>query len=132
MLRTLRRFPAVAAILALCLVVGPSASALCAHGGEAHEAAPTHEGGVAPCHEGMETPAAPADDSHGDECASACCLRAVETPTLTPAPPVPAVVAVLVASLETDRPAPPVVGGVERATRPPPLRLYLETGRIRV
>ena len=131
MLRTLRRSPAVAAILALCLVVGPSASALCAHGSEAHDAAPTHEGGAAPFHEGTESPAPPSD-SHGDECASACCLRAVETPTLTPAPPVPPLVATLAVGVEEVRPAPALAVSMVPAARPAPPRLYLETGGLRV
>ena len=144
MLRSFRRLPALAAILALSLVAGPAASAVCAHVGlGTHEMAGTHEmGGTpmerpaeAPCHEGPaeDAPAeAPPPASHsGAECDAPCCVVAAEraAPTLSvTAPP----------AVERSGDKEEIVRAPEPATAPavegmpPPPRLYQETGRVRI
>ena len=142
MLRTLRRFPALAAILALSLIAGPAASALCAHVGEhvergTHGERPPETPAEAPCHEGTMPAEAPGSedtsgsDHSGADCDAPCCVAAVEAvatvPSLSPpSAPAPAVVDEIV---RTPAPSVPVQ---EAVGRPPPSRLYQETGRIRI
>ena len=145
-LASLRRLPLLAAILALSLVAGPAASALCAELAEGHEAhgspaqdwpahgeehAPMEMPAEAPCH---EAPAekVPIPTENGADCDAPCCIGAADS---TPLPVVPTVPALALAPqdgepvVETE---PLVDTRSVSEGRPPPNRLYLETGRVRM
>ena len=137
-LRSFRRLPALAAILALSLVAGPAASAVCAHvglGTHEMEGTPMERPAEAPCHEGPaeDAPAeAPPPASHsGADCDAPCCVVAAEraAPTLSVTAP-PAVERSGDKEEIARAPEPaaaPAMGGM-----PPPPRLYQETGRVRI
>ncbi len=115
--------------MTVCVVAGPSASALCA-GEMPPEAAPCHEAGEAmgdmpmgdmPMHHGQET-----------GCLSACCAapnegvgEAVAAPVLTGA--------VVFASVDVKPPAvAPASAPTAARTHPPPGPTLLDTGRLRI
>ena len=132
MLVALRRLRALAAWLAVCVVVAPSAAALCAHAEAAEPAAPCHESGGDPAMEGMTHQAPPAPEHGPSEtaCVSACCaglgVRA-EAPAVAPA----SALAPVVHAVEVEAPprAPAVTAAAAR-DHPPPGPALIEIGRL--
>ena len=129
------RLRALAALVALCLSVGPAASALCPHAGAdghadaAQEAAHGTMPELPPCHEVPAPEPAPEDA----ECASPCCDAAA-----APAPKAPPALDLAVAVV-----APPPAAAVQAAPlapetavrvppRAPPDGAHLRTVRLRV
>ena len=124
------RLRALAALVALCLSVGPAASALCPHAdAEGHGEAASHAAmpsDVPPCHEPPPEP-----EPQDAECASPCCEAAAApapAPALALAPTalLPARIAVPTATpaaLDRETRLPP---------RPPPDDGSPETVRLRV
>ncbi|GAB5537087.1 MAG: hypothetical protein Rubg2KO_33360 [Rubricoccaceae bacterium] len=140
MLPTLRRFPLLAALVALSLVLGPAASALCVHLAGGHEEHASlempmdmEEPTEAPCHESPAPETPPARDTPGGaDCDAPCCVAAAEEAPLTVAPSVPPLVVAARVSLGMAWPATDATPTASATGPPPPPRLYLETGRIRV
>ena len=144
-LRAFRCFPALAAILALSLIAGPAASALCAHvelGGHemaGHGEAPMEMPAEAPCH-GTPAHERPGDGAPGDEdrpdghsgadCDAPCCVAPADRVAPAPALSVPMAVERVAQAEVVWTPERAVTTTVEG--KPPPPRLYQETGRIRI
>ena len=135
MLATLRRLRSLALWVIACVVVGPSALALCPDA-EPVEVAPCHETGEdmgnMPTGHG-EGPDGPTH--HGGQetaCLSACCVAPGDLvdPAVTAPVPVPAVV------LHATEVRGPVVAQTATATaartHPPPGPTLLDTGRLRI
>ena len=132
MLATLRRLRVLTAWLAVCVVGGPAASAMCAHVEAAPAAPPCHETGEDMAMEGMAHEKAPADhhDSSETACFSACCagldVRA-EATVVVPASALAPVVRVV----EIEPPvSAPVVAAVAARDHPPPGPDLLEIGKL--
>ena len=132
MLATLRRLRVLTAWLAVCVVGGPAASAMCVHVEAVEAAPPCHETGGDMVMEGTAHESAPAEHHRSSDvaCFSACCAgldAKAEATVVTPASALaPVVHAVRVAAPV----AAPVVAALVARDHPPPGPALLEIGRL--
>lgn len=132
MLATLRQLRVLTALLAVCVVGGPAAWAMCAHVETDKAEPPCHETDADMAMEGMAHPSAPTDphDPSDAVCVSACCAgldAKAEATVVVPA----SALAVVVRVVEVEAPAvAPAVAPVAARDHPPPGPDLLEIGRL--